>query len=356
LADKIQEDKGEKKSIKAETASSMDIAKTSVAEEAAKVEANVAVKPAGMVPIWPKDIKKAAIKAVLTVLILFLLTIIGFGVAIYGYKSESPMVKAFAQAIPYPAEIVNSRIATYYDYLFEVDANKRAYQNNAKLNNQPAVDFSSKDGKKLLTEIKQHAIDKLKSDLVTADLASKKKISVKDKDVDNMLSDLYKRYGGKDTLLKTVKKLYDWQLGDLRSVLRKQLLSQKLQEAVVNDPTMLATARLKADAIVKQLKNGADFAELAKKNSQSSDASTGGDLGTFTRSQLPTSLQKSVDAVAVGQISDPIKTDYGFEIVKVTSRDGDNIKAMHILIKTTDYTEYFNDQLKKAKVNFKIAV
>ena len=334
---------------KPETANN-DTANAAEPEDAAKLEAGAVVKSTGWMPAWPKDIKKAVIKSIVALVVLFLLTVIGFGVAIYVYKSESPIVKAFSQVIPYPVEQVNGGFASYYDYLFEVDANKRAYQNNAKLNNQQAVDFGTKDGQKLVADIKTHAIDKLKSDLVTAQLASKKKLSVSDSDVNKMIDDLYKRYGGKDTLLKTIKQIYDWDINDLKGVVRKQLLSQKLQDSVTNDPTMLAQAKAKANDVVKQLKAGGDFAALAKKYSQASDASNGGDLGSFTKSQLPTDMQKAVDAVEVGKFSDPIKTQYGYEIIKVTSRDGENLKAMHILIKTTDYTEYFNAELKKAKM------
>jgi len=84
-----------------------------------------------------------------------------FGVLIYAYRSENPAVKAVASVVPYPVERVNGHFVTYKSYLFEVDANKRAYQNNAKLNNQPAVDFNSADGKKLVVQIKEHALDKL---------------------------------------------------------------------------------------------------------------------------------------------------------------------------------------------------
>jgi parvulin-like peptidyl-prolyl isomerase len=300
-------------------------------------------------PLMPKDVKKAALKALATLAVLLLIVITVFGVLIYGYKSEGPIVKAFAQQIPYPVELVNGRLVSYYDYLFEVDANKRAYQNNAKLNNEQTVDFSTADGKKLVLDIKKHALDKLKSDVVTAQLADQNKVKVTDKDVDNTINDLYKRYGGKTTLLKTLKQIYDWNLDDLKSVVRKQLLSKDLETKITTDPKMLAQAKAKAQDVLKQIKAGGDFVALAKKYSQASDAATGGDLGTVTKSQLPSDIQKAVDAVQVGQVSDLIKTQYGYEIIKITEKTDTTIKGNHILIKTTDFTEYFNAQLKKAK-------
>src|SRR5262249_18043524 len=154
---------------------------------------------------------------------------------------------------------------------------------------------------------KQHALDKLKSDVVTAQLASQKKVKVSGKEVDDLINQLYQRYGGKDTLLKTLKQIYGWDLSDLRGVVYKQLLAKDLETKVTNDPALAAAAKAKAQAVVKQLKDGADFAEVAKKSSQASDAATGGDLGFFTKGQLPDELQKAAEALQPGQVSDAVK-------------------------------------------------
>jgi foldase protein PrsA len=304
----------------------------------------------------PTVSKALATKIGVGLLALIVLAVIVFGVLIYGYQNESAVVKAVSAVVPYPAERVNGSFISYHEYLFQVDANKMAYQNNAKLNNQPAVDFKSADGKKLVKQIKTSSLDKLKSDTVTAQLAQQKKVKVTSKDVDALLNQLYERYGGKDTLLKTLKQVYGWNINDLKKVVRTQLIGQKLQEKVTSDPAADATAKSKATDLAKQAKAGADFTELAKKNSQASDASSGGDLGTFGKGQLPDDVQKAVDALQPDQISDPIKTQYGYEIFKLISRDGDNTHAAHILVETVDYTNYFNEQLKKAKTNVYIKV
>ncbi len=298
------------------------------------------------------NVKSTAIKVVSVAVALLAVVVVIFGVLIYGYKSESSVVKAVAQIIPYPVERVNGHFVSYSDYLFEVDANKRAYQNNAKLNNQPAVDFNSADGKKLVTQIKQHSLDKLESDSVTAQLAAEKKVKVTDKEVNDLINQLYQRYGGKDTLLKTLNQIYGWNLKDLRGVVYKQLLAQDLQTKVTSDPAVDAAAKAKAQDVLKKVKAGTDFAALAKQNSQASDAASGGDLGFFTKGQLPDELFTAAQALQPGQVSDAIKDQYGYEILKVTEKKDDgSIHASHILIKTIDFNEYFQDQIKKAKVN-----
>lgn len=80
-----------------------------------------------------------------------------------------------------------------------------------------------------------------------------------------------------------------------------------------------ATARQQAQDILRQLRNGADFAELARENSEDVTASRGGDLGWFPEGRM---VQEFEDAVfsrnEAGLIPRLIKTDYGFHIIQVT--------------------------------------
>lgn len=296
------------------------------------------------------------IRLVLAVVAVLLVVIAVFGVLIYVYKSDSVVVRWVSRVVPYPVERVNNSFVPYSDYLFQVDANERAYQYNLKLNNQSSVDFNSATGKKLVVQIKQNSLDTLKTNAVVRQLAHSKKVTVTDKDVDNLVDQLAKQYGGRDTLLKTLKQIYNWNLGDLKSVIRQQLLSQKLQEKITSDPAALAKAKEKATDVDNQIKAGADFAETAKKYSQASDASSGGDLGTFSKGDLSADEQKVFDATPVGSVSDPFKTQYGYEIIKVAAKNGDQLQGSHILIESVDFNTYLNDQIKAAKVHTYIKV
>lgn len=314
-----------------------------------KVELDAGAKIA---PVKSRDVRGILVKVGAVVVALVAVVVVVFGVLVYTYRSENPAVKVVASIVPYPVEKVNGHFVTYKAYLFEVDANQRAYQNNAKLNNQPAVDFKSADGKKLVAQIKQHALEKLAGDSLMAQLASKKKVKVTDKEVNDLINQLYTRYGGKDTLLKTLNQIYSWDLSDLKGVVYKQLLAKNLEEKVTSDPAVDAAAKAKAQEVLKKIKDGGDFGELAKKNSQASDAAGGGDLGFFTKGQLPDELQKAAEALGVGQVSDPVKDQYGYEILKVVEKKDDgSIHAQHILIKTVDFKEYFQGELKKAKIS-----
>ena len=75
------------------------------------------------------------------------------------------------------------------------------------------------------------------------------------------------------------------------------------------------------------------FAEVAARESQDqSNAQMGGSLGTFGRGQMVASFDSAVFALPVGQISEPIVTQFGVHLVRVDARNGDEVTARHILL------------------------
>jgi foldase protein PrsA len=84
-----------------------------------------------------------------------------------------------------------------------------------------------------------------------------------------------------------------------------------------------------AQAIVTQLKGGADFAALAKEKSISEySKENGGDLGYFASADQPADLSKAAFALPVGQISDPIKIDEQYYVIKVADHKATKVNAL----------------------------
>ena len=79
-----------------------------------------------------------------------------------------------------------------------------------------------------------------------------------------------------------------------------------------------AIARTKTEGLLKQLKDGADFAELAKANSTCPSAPQGGDLGFFPRGETTPAFENVAFELEIGQISEIVETEYGYHIIKVS--------------------------------------
>jgi len=97
----------------------------------------------------------------------------------------------------------------------------------------------------------------------------------------------------------------------------------------ITDPNEAkAKARAKAEDLLKQIKAGADFAELAKANSACPSASRGGDLDYFRRGQMVEPFENAAFALKPGQVSDVVETRFGYHIIKVTDHKDPNTTAL----------------------------
>jgi len=81
-----------------------------------------------------------------------------------------------------------------------------------------------------------------------------------------------------------------------------------------------AAAKEKIQGILEKAKNGGDFAELAKENSDCPSSQQGGDLGFFTRGQMVKSFEDATFALQPGGISDIVETEFGYHIIKLEEK------------------------------------
>jgi peptidyl-prolyl cis-trans isomerase D len=88
------------------------------------------------------------------------------------------------------------------------------------------------------------------------------------------------------------------------------------------------TIRKQAESLAKQARTGGDFAALAKKHSQDPEsAARGGDLGLLAPGVLPSALERAVLALEQGGITDPVRTEFGYHIAKVTEYTAPKVRG-----------------------------
>jgi len=137
---------------------------------------------------------------------------------------------------------------------------------------------------------------------------------------------------------KDVKKSYDekTQSGQIRA--NHILLSTRGK-----DEAAKAEAKTKIEGLLKRARAGADFAELARANSEGPSKSRGGDLGFFGKGQMVPEFEKAAFALKEGQISDVVETQYGYHIIKRSTFDD---------AKNEIKLQLDNDKRKKLTVDF----
>lgn len=83
---------------------------------------------------------------------------------------------------------------------------------------------------------------------------------------------------------------------------------------------ILVGSRKEADKLMNRLKAGAKFEDLARKHSQCPSGKRGGDLGFFGRGQMVKPFEDVAFTLNVGDVSNPVQTQFGFHLIKVTGQ------------------------------------
>jgi len=115
-----------------------------------------------------------------------------------------------------------------------------------------------------------------------------------------------------------------------------------------------------ANEIKKKLDDGGDFSKLAKEYSiDTATASKGGDLGEFKRGDMVTEFSDAAFSIKLNTISDVIKTDYGYHIIKVTERKQKTYEQAKDQVEKAYLSEHaksYQDVIKKLKKDDKVEI
>ncbi|MBB5214567.1 peptidylprolyl isomerase [Parapusillimonas granuli] len=84
---------------------------------------------------------------------------------------------------------------------------------------------------------------------------------------------------------------------------------------------ILVDTEAKCRELKAEIENGADFAQVAKENSSCPSSRDGGNLGSFGRGQMVKEFDEVVFSAPVGVVQGPVKTQFGYHLVEVTSRE-----------------------------------
>ena len=83
----------------------------------------------------------------------------------------------------------------------------------------------------------------------------------------------------------------------------------------------------KANEVYKEINEGLDFQEAARKYSKDPSAASGGSLGTFPKGVMVKEFQDGLDSLEVGEISKPVKSQFGYHLIKLEDINNEEAKA-----------------------------
>lgn len=193
--------------------------------------------------------------------------------------------------------------------------------------------------------LKEELLDALITEKIMLQRAAELKLAVDGKELEKHIMDIRKDYGQDFfNLLSSSKVRYeDWEEQIRREMLIGKLIAAdvyarvgvtdaELEDFYNENPNFCKTeASVRAFQIVvrdarkaaevkSRLDQGEDFGKVAKDVSIGPEAARGGDLGVIARQTLPDPLDKTVFALPAGKISEVVKSDYGYHILKAAQK------------------------------------
>ncbi|PRX24217.1 parvulin-like peptidyl-prolyl isomerase [Orenia metallireducens] len=283
------------------------------------------------------DLLRKHTKAIIYVVVV---AFVATGALVYlntpGTKSGAQQ-EAYAQRFDKAVATVNGEEIPYQEYAYQLQGYLRQYQNQIAPNQVVGLKANILDNiinqKLILQEAKKNDI----------------KPEITDEDVQAQLDQVIDYYASSKEEFEEIIKKNGQTIEDVKNTIRENMATQKRIEAMLDsvkdnievtdqeiakqyeevtashiliktDDKEDAEAKAKAEEVLAKAKSGEDFAKLAKEYSEGPSSSRGGNLGSFTRGRMVKPFEEAAFSMEVGEISDLVKTEFGYHIIKVTDK------------------------------------
>ncbi|MBP7857636.1 MAG: peptidylprolyl isomerase [Candidatus Saccharimonadales bacterium] len=261
--------------------------------------------------------------------------------SLYRYQTTSSFMYRVTQIIPFPVAEAGGRWVSYESYLFELRRYMHYYET------QQQVNFEV-EGKQQLGIYRPKALQQVIDDAYVKELAARNRVKVSEREVSDAIATLRAQNqlgSNNEELASVTQKFFGWSLDDFRRQLKQELLAQKVAAKLDTE------AYARAQNILLQAKNGADFAALATQASDDeATKANGGQYAdtaiTLSSREVPPVVVRALGELQVGQVSEIITTPTAFEVVKLLASEGGKYKAAHIGVRFKDVAAYIQPQEK----------
>jgi parvulin-like peptidyl-prolyl isomerase len=165
-------------------------------------------------------------------------------------------------------------------------------------------------------------------------------------------------------LLKNYQEQIQFSEQDLRKIVRNQILYAKMQDAIAKELGLTPEQEMvwarhilvdneeTAKQIIEKLNNGEDWTALAAQYStDTSNKDSGGDLGWFYHGMMVAEFENAAFALKIGEISQPVKTQYGFHIIQVLGHEKRYLSEEEFeQLKQNKFQAWLTEQRSKATI------
>jgi parvulin-like peptidyl-prolyl isomerase len=279
-------------------------------------------------------------------------------------QEVAPLPPAATVAAPSPtpsserplAALVNGQPILLADYQQEIARFEAAMAGQG-------FDLKSEDGQAMLAQMRRQVLDSMIEQVLIKQAATQEGMAVSEEELEAVIQQSIEEGGGQASFeewLQTSDLTYE----DFKEEIRFQLLAQAIFERVTGSvPTtaeqvharhIVVQTEEEAQAILAQLQAGGDFVALARERSQDENTKeTGGDLGFFPRGQLISpELEEAAFALQPGQISEVVRSQFGYHIVQVLERASDRPLPLEVLnsLKEQAFAAWMQEQWDNATV------
>ncbi len=225
----------------------------------------------------------------------------------------------------------------------EFTRNLQLYRNSYE--QQYGKDVWDKDieGKKLIDVVKEQVIEKMILDRLVLEQAAEQGIEVSREEIEEEIQSIKGYFEGEEKFLEFLN-TQNLSEEKLKEQVKKDLIIYRYKEKIVEDVTVseediknyydnnikefkedqvkashiLLDTEEDAQEVLEKIENGEDFSKLAEEYSVDPNAkSTKGDLGYFGYGQMVQPFEEAAFALEVGEVSDIVKTQFGYHIIKV---------------------------------------
>jgi peptidyl-prolyl cis-trans isomerase SurA len=259
----------------------------------------------------------------------------------------SLLAEARAEVVDRVVAVVNGKPITLSEF----------QEREAPLSKQISEKFSGEEREERLSELRKKVIDSLIEDLLLEQEAERLGMKVSAREIDDAVEDVKKQNNLDDEGLRAALKreglTYEqYRLQIKRQIEKSRVIGQQVRSKVNvtekdildyyerNQRLFMRDAEVKvshilfvvpekassaeierirgqASEVLDMARRGRDFAELAKRYSQDASAKESGSLGFFKRGQLLPAFEEAAFSLKKGEISNLVRTPYGFHIIKV---------------------------------------